>query len=421
MRDDAERPEAGSVGDEGPAAASFHHTRITVSFDYPVCFTSGLFQPDNPLLARVVARREPERRHRLMVVIDSGVERAQPNLAGRILAYAAHHDERLEVVAAPRVIPGGEACKKDPRHLQTLLAALHGHGIDRHSFVLAIGGGAVLDLVGFAAAITHRGLRLIRVPTTVLAQNDAGIGVKNAVNAFDCKNFLGTFAPPWAVLNDLDMLATLEARDRIAGLAEAVKVALIRDGDFFRWLEAEADALARCERPAMATMIRRCAALHLSHIAESGDPFECGSARPLDYGHWAAHKLEGLSGHTVRHGEAVAFGVALDTVYAAQSGRLAADEAERVCRLLERLGFRLWHPAADEADGNGRPLLLRGLDEFREHLGGELTIGLLSAIGEVADVNRLDEALIGRCLVRLKQRDAARADGDRASGGDRCG
>ncbi|MFO1152637.1 MAG: 3-dehydroquinate synthase [Rhodospirillales bacterium] len=404
-------PDTPVIGESVAAADGVHHSRITVAFDYPVHFTTGLFHPDNPLLSQVVGRREPQRRHRLLVAIDSGVERARPDLAARIAAYGARHGGKLEIVCPPLGVEGGEGCKKDSRHLQALLAALHRHHIDRQSFVLAVGGGAVLDLVGFAAAITHRGLRLIRVPTTVLAQNDAGIGVKNAVNAFGCKNFLGTFAPPWAVLNDLDFLETLERRDRIAGLAEAVKVALIRDAGFFRWLEDEAEALVGFERPATAAMIRRCAVLHLRHIAESGDPFECGSARPLDYGHWAAHKLEGLSEHTIRHGEAVAFGVALDTCYAALSGRLAAGEAERVCRLLERLGFRLWHPTADRVDAAGRPLLLQGLDEFREHLGGELTIGLLSEIGDARDVNSLDEALIRRCLADLRQRDATAGSG----------
>lgn len=420
MRDRAGQPQA-DLGDEGTAAEPVHHTRITVTFDYPVHFTTDLFRPDNPLLAAVVGRREPTRRHRLFVAVDSGVVRSHPGLADRITAYAAQHAGRLEIVDAPQVVAGGEACKKDASLLEALLAALHRHRIDRHSFVLAIGGGAVLDLVGFAAAITHRGIRLIRVPTTVLAQNDAGIGVKNAINAFGCKNFLGTFAPPWAVLNDVDFIETLEARDRIAGIAEAVKVALIRDADFFRWLEEAAAALVRFERPAMATMVRRCAALHLRHIAQSGDPFECGSARPLDYGHWAAHKLEALADHAIRHGEAVAFGVALDTCYAAASGRLAAEGAERVCRLLEGLGFRLWHPAAGRLDAVGRPQLLDGLGEFREHLGGELTISLLSAIGRADNVNSIDEATVVRCLARLQQRDGGRcASGVAARGAGPC-
>ena len=194
------------------------------------------------------------------------------------------------------------------------------HRIDRHSYVIAIGGGAVLDAVGLVAATTHRGVRLIRVPTTVLAQDDSGVGVKNGVNLCGVKNFVGTFAPPFAVLNDLDLLTRLSERDKIAGMAEAVKVALIRDGDFFAWLERNADELVTFERPALAQMIRRCAELHMRQIAHGGDPFETGSARPLDYGHWSAHKLESLTHHHVRHGEAVAIGIALDARYSVLAG-----------------------------------------------------------------------------------------------------
>ena len=121
------------------------------------------------------------------------------------------------------------------------------HHIDRHSFVIVVGGGAVLDAVGLVAATTHRGVRLIRVPTTVLSQNDSGVGVKNGVNLQGVKNFIGTFAPPFAVLNDSDLIKDLPPREKIAGLAEAVKVALIRDGVFFSWLETHADDLNRLQ------------------------------------------------------------------------------------------------------------------------------------------------------------------------------
>src|SRR5690606_1083383 len=127
---------------------------------------------------------------------------------------------------------------------------------------IGLGGGAVLDAVGLVAATTHRGIRHVRVPTTVLSQNDSGAGVKNGVNLYDQKNFVGTFAPPCAVVNGLDLLDTLPPRDKIAGMAEAVKVALIRDAEFFEWLERHADDLVVFERSGMRHMIRRCAELH---------------------------------------------------------------------------------------------------------------------------------------------------------------
>jgi 3-dehydroquinate synthase len=400
----AERP--ASLAEDTTGVPVFE--RVRVGFDFPVHFTEGMFHPDNPCLVDAVCRVEANRRHRLLPIVDQGVADGHPRLADDLAAFVGSHPGRLELVAAPVPVTGGEGCKNDPAVLQRVLDLLHRHRIDRHSFVLAIGGGAVLDLVGFAAAITHRGVRLIRVPTTVLAQNDAGIGVKNGVNAYGVKNYLGTFAPPFAVINDLDFIETLEPRDKLAGMAEAVKVALIRDGAFFEWLEAHAASLARFQRSAMAWMIRRCAELHLEHIAGSGDPFEQGSARPLDYGHWSAHKLEALTRHSVRHGEAVAIGLALDTRYGVIAGSIDAGTGERVCALLEGLGFRLWHPLLEHRDETGRPSLLQGLDEFREHLGGELTVSMLTNIGGSRDVHALDEDVIRDALAWLKARDGAR-------------
>ena len=289
--------------------------RVVVDFDYPVCFTRDVFALGNGLFADILARKERTRCHRFAVLIDGGVFAAWPGLPAAIAAYAAYHDERLDLVAAPEIIEGGECCKTEPslvEHLQQRLAAL---GLDRQSFVVAIGGGALLDLVGYVAATVHRGIRLVRLPTTVLAQNDAGLGVKNGVNRFGLKNMIGTFAPAFAVINDSAFLSTLPSRDRAAGMAEAIKVALIRDPSFFTWMEREREALRAFHPPAVAYLIRRCAELHLRQIATGGDPFEKGGARPLDFGHWAAHKLETLTDHAIRHGEAVAIGIALDARY----------------------------------------------------------------------------------------------------------
>ena len=177
-----------------------------------------------------------------------------------------------------------------------------------HSYLVAVGGGAVLDAAGVAAASAHRGMRLIRVPTTVLSQDDSAMGVKNGINAFGKKNYLGTFAPPFAVINDSSFLSTLSDRDWRGGATEAVKAALIRDPDLFELLEHHAPALRDRDLAAMVQVIRRSAKLHLQHIATGGDPFEHGSSRPLDFGHWAAHQLEQATNNRLGHGEAVAAG-----------------------------------------------------------------------------------------------------------------
>ena len=413
-----------TVRAEGAAAASVTWQRFSVAYEYPVAFTRGLFEPANPLLVETLSRREPARRHRALVFVDDGVLAARPGLAAAVEAYAAAHAGAMVLAAPPIPVAGGERVKSDPRHFAALQDAIHAHRIDRHSYVIALGGGAVLDAVGFAAATAHRGVRHVRVPTTTLSQNDSGVGVKNAVNLHGVKNYAGAFAPPWAVLNDFDLLRALPGRERRAGIAEAVKVALIRDRAFFEWLDASTRALAAFEPEAEEWMIRRCAELHMRQIARGGDPFEMGSARPLDFGHWAAHKLEALTAHAVSHGEAVAIGVALDARYSVLAGLLPEGDDERVARLLERLGFALHHPALARTGPDGRMALLEGLDEFREHLGGDLTITLLERLGVGVEVHEIDPGLVAGALRWLAARDGARvgaAASDHAAGGPEDG
>ena len=394
----------GSTTKLDPVKSTVHLQRFTIAYEYPVHFTERVFDPANPVLVDVLARHEPERRHRCVVFVDDGLLEARPGLVEEIVGYARHHATRMELVAAPFPVPGGERIKSELFFVEQMQQRLFEHRIDRHSYVIAIGGGAVLDAVGLVAAVTHRGVRLIRVPTTVLAQDNSGVGVKNGVNYRGVKNFVGTFAPPFAVLNDLDLLTRLSERDKIAGMAEAVKVALIRDGAFFAWLESNADDLITFERPVLAQMIRRCAELHMRQIARGGDPFETGSARPLDYGHWSAHKLESLTHHHVRHGEAVAIGMALDARYSVLAGLLADGEDARICALLEHLGFRLWHPALEIRGPDGGLTILEGLREFREHLGGDLTVTLLEDIGSGIEVHAIDETRMLEAIDWLKER-----------------
>jgi 3-dehydroquinate synthase len=367
-----------------------------------VHFTRDVLAPTNAVLADALAAREPARRHRLLAVVDEGVASTRPTIVGELSAYAEAHAARMQLVDPPRVVAGGEDAKNDPALVASLLRWLHDGGIDRHSFLVIVGGGALLDVAGYAAATAHRGVRVVRVPTTVLAQADSGVGVKNGVNAFGKKNFLGTFAPPFAVLNDARFLETLPRRDRVAGMAEAVKVALLRDAGFFEWLCEHAPALATGDLALLETLVRRTAELHLAHIATSGDPFEMGSARPLDFGHWAAHKLETMTGNRLRHGEAVAIGLAIDTLYSAAVGLCDRATAEVIVGTLGRLGFRLWDEALDVLGADGRPVVLEGLQEFQEHLGGDLTITLLERIGRGVEVHEVRPDLVRQAIARLR-------------------
>jgi 3-dehydroquinate synthase len=380
-----------------------HEQRVRVEFTYPVIFGQGTLASDDQTLAWSVARREPERRHPVFVVVDAGLVAARPELPSELERYFAAYAAVLELRAPPYALPGGEAAKNDPELVRSLLGAYVAARLDRQAAVVIVGGGAVLDAAGYAASLVHRGVRVVRVPSTVLAQCDGGVGVKTGVNGYSTKNLFGTFAPPHAVVNDLELLRTLPLRDVRAGMAEAVKVALIRDGAFFAWIEANAPALARGEPEPLGELVRRCASLHLAHIASGGDPFELGSARPLDYGHWAAHKLEILSDHELRHGEAVAIGMLLDARYAERVGLLSTHELERIASLISRLGLPTNHSALARVE-NGRLAVLAGLEEFREHLGGALTVTLLERVGQGREVTSLDENTVAAAVAWLGAR-----------------
>ncbi|GAA0526222.1 3-dehydroquinate synthase [Chitinophaga japonensis] len=372
-----------------------------VSYAYRVFFTSHLFDPANTCLKDYLQEQASGHyRKRLLVVADEGVWQHHPYLQEQVSAYLQAIKE-VEL-AAVMVIPGGEAAKNDEALFFRLADAIDQHAIDRHSFVIGIGGGSVLDLVGFAAAVSHRGVRHIRIPTTVLSQNDSGVGVKNGINFHGKKNFLGAFAPPAAVFNDAHFLTTLDARDWRSGMVEAVKVALIKDAAFFEWMEEHAAALTARNMEAMEELVHRCAALHMAHIGGAGDPFESGSSRPLDFGHWSAHKLEQLTDFSLRHGEAVSIGIALDSVYSSLLGWLDQAAADRILHLLQQLELPLYHPLLDMQEPGVSPLV-KGLEEFREHLGGRLTICLLKAIGQGAEVNNMDTALLQKAGERLKE------------------
>lgn len=378
---------------------------VTVHWRHQVHFTEGVFRDENLVLLDVLvagAGGPLTRRAKVLVVVDEALAHADCSLIDRIAGYFTAHSASLELVCPPITMIGGEAVKNAYFRVSEIHALIDRYHVDRHNYVIVVGGGALLDMVGLAAATAHRGVRLIRIPTTTLAQDDSGVGVKNGINAFGKKNFVGTFAPPFAVINDFSLLATLSLRDKRAGFVEAVKVACIRDAAFFDWIEQHAADLAAFAPEPTRRLIYRSAELHLNHIATGGDPFEIGSARPLDFGHWAAHKLEQLSEYRLRHGEAVAIGIALDVTYARLRGLLAPAAAARVLSLLETLGFELFASELLHTDENGQLLVVAGLEEFREHLGGELTITLLNDIGHGLEVHEMDSRTVIRAIELLR-------------------
>lgn len=377
---------------------------IKAEWQHRVLFTDAVFDPVNPTLKTILGNRPST----TLVVVDESLATVLTALPNIISRYFAIHEPPLHLVCAPLIRPGGEQAKNSWSNVADLHRAIDTYHLDRQSYVIAVGGGALLDQVGLAAATAHRGVRHVRIPTTTLSQCDSGVGVKNGINAFGKKNFIGTFAPPFAVINDFRLLATLPDQEKRAGYSEAVKVACIRDAAFFDALERDAAPLFRFEPEPMRRLVRRCAELHVDHIANSGDPFEFGSARPLDFGHWSAHKLEQLTEFKISHGAAVAIGIALDVVYSKRMGFLDPQSAERVLRLFEALGFDLFAPELSLPGRRQQPLVLEGIEEFREHLGGELSLTMLRGISHAFEVHELNTAQVVESIHELQTRAAGR-------------
>jgi 3-dehydroquinate synthase len=373
---------------------------FSVKFEYQVYFTADIFSKTNTLFNDFLLRSATSSSTRkILFIADKGVTDAHPTLIQDIQEYFSLYN-KVQLIQDILIVPGGETAKNNLLHFNSVVEAVNTYGIDRHSYIVAIGGGAVLDMVGYAAAVSHRGIKHIRIPTTVLSQNDSGIGVKNGINFFSKKNFLGTFVPPAAVFNDEQFLKTLTDRDWRSGISEAIKVALLKDGEFFNWIERNTTALVERDMDTMNYLIWKCAQLHMEHIAGT-DPFESGSSRPLDFGHWSAHKLEYLTNFEIRHGEAVAMGIALDTVYSNLSGRISSQESDRVIQTLQNLGFEVSHDLL-QVEGDNSPILA-GLEEFREHLGGQLTIMLLNGIGHGEEVHEIDTEILKQAGKKLSE------------------
>ena len=370
--------------------------QIPVSFKHRIVFTRDVFGAGLENLADLFADAAGEKRG--LILIEDAVALAWPGLESSVREGLPSIGFEIADLA---VLPGGERVKADDalaREVWRLIDAAH---LDRHSYLIAIGGGAFLDAVGFAAATAHRGMRLVRLPTTTLAQCDSGVGVKCAINGFGKKNWIGSFAVPYAVVNDFAFLQTLDPVTQRAGLIEAVKVAVVKDCEFFEWIEARLAGLAALDAQFIETCVERSAMLHARHIAEGGDPFESGNSRPLDFGHWAAHKLESMTGGDLSHAPAVAIGLALDVLYSVEVGLISQPLAERILAVISGLGLALFHPALNQRDAAGHLIVLDGLEEFREHLGGRLNIMMLGDIGRGVDVNEIDTKALERCIARL--------------------
>jgi len=359
-----------------------HDTLFSCNFTHRLRFTANVFATGNTILSKILS--EGSRHYsNIAIFIDANVAQTRANLANKIGEYFKKY--LPENSPKIHVIPGGEQVKNEEKYFKQILNAVEQSHLCRKSFVIAMGGGAVLDAVGFAASITHRGLRLVRIATTTLSQADSAMAVKNGINAFGKKNYMGVFSTPWAIINDEETLGTLTMPDWLAGFSEAVKVALLKDPLLFEYMYRNCDGIRTRNLDVSIPVIRRSAKLHFDHITLNGDPFEREDARPLDFGHWSAHKLEQMSGFELSHGQAVAIGIAIDATYANNMGWLSDVDHRRILECLDGIGFKLYHRSMQHGK-----TLLGGLDEFQEHLGGRLTIPSISKIGRAFDIFEID-------------------------------
>ena len=370
---------------------------FVVPYTHRLRFTKDVLGAEQQTLADLL---EPsgDNPARVQFWLDQNLSDANPEIKNQLKRFSDSAPDRIKRVGNIQLVPGGEEIKNDIEVLEKMLKVFNVSDLDRRSYVVVIGGGAVLDTVGFAAGIAHRGIRLIRLPSTTLAQADSGLGVKNGVNLFRKKNWLGTFAVPWGVINDAELLTTLSNRDFVGGFSEAVKVSLLKDSKFFDTLCCQASDIAARHMQAALPAIKQAAKLHLDHITRGGDPFEMLEARPLDFGHWSAHKLESMSDFVLRHGEAVAIGVAIDSVYSSLAHGLPTAIADKILHCLSNLGFTLTDPALHDVE-----LLFDGLEEFRQHLGGRLTLTMLRNPGEPFEVHQINRELMLKAITKVKR------------------
>ncbi|NBW95730.1 MAG: 3-dehydroquinate synthase [Planctomycetia bacterium] len=289
-------------------------------------------------------------------------------------------------------VPAGES-SKSPAEATRLWGELARLSVDRHTHVVAVGGGVVGDLAGFVAATFARGLPLWQVPTTLVAQVDSAIGGKTGINLEAGKNLVGAFWQPCGVVADIDTLATLPDREFTSGLAEVVKYGVILDADFFAWLETHAGGVRDRATEAVQHVVERSAALK-AHVVERDERETSGLRAILNYGHTFAHAFETAAGYgTLLHGEAVAIGMTAAARLAESLGRVGPDFVARQDALLRALGLPVtaadlaWTPpAADDL------LAIMGRD--KKTVDGQLRFVLPSQIGHVELVDGIDATLV---------------------------
>jgi 3-dehydroquinate synthase len=377
------------VAAKSPSPSAPSHTTIEVALgdrSYEIRVGAGLVANAGSHLSPLLT--DPARRGGVAVVTDSNVAALHlPALAGALDAAGVPH---RAVVLEP-----GEHTK-DFAHLERLLDDLLGHGIERGGMLVALGGGVVGDLVGFAAAIALRGVDFIQVPTTLLAQVDSSVGGKTGINTRHGKNLVGAFHQPRLVLADIGVLDTLPPRELLAGYAEVVKYGLVGDAGFFAWLEENGRALIAGDRAARIEAVAASCRIKAAIVA--ADEREHGERALLNLGHTFAHAMEAETGFSDRllHGEAVALGMVLALELSQQLGLCPDGAAERLRAHYAAVGL----PADPAAYGFGADRLIAHMHHDKKVRGGALTFILARGLGRGIVVPDVEPGEVKRLLER---------------------
>jgi len=372
-----------------------------VNYKYKIYFTDDLFDKKNKLLFNIF-KNDKKNNKKLIIIIDKNITYYHSKIVENIKDFFKTNEMNIILQCNPILITGGEKVKNHYMIIKYLYNIIHKYKICRQSYIMTIGGGSLLDAVGFASSTAHRGVKLIRIPTTTLSQDDSGVGVKNGINFDGKKNFIGTFHVPNVVINDYKILKSLSNKDWMSGISEAIKVALIKDKSLFEYIYSNKNNIIKREDNIVKHIIFKSAKLHADHISKQGDPFEILSSRPLDFGHWAAHKLETLTKFKISHGEAVAIGIALDVTYSYLINLLNKSEWKKIIEILINLNFKIYIKEMSRIK-NDKFIIFDGLSEFQEHLGGRLTITLLKKIGLGFNVNHVNKKLYIKSINLLKK------------------
>ena len=319
----------------------------------------------------------------MMIITDANVAEIA---GGRMLELIRSNGFKVELAA----FPGGE----DHKNLATIGALTERMaeiGLDRHSTVIALGGGIPGDVAGFAASVYMRGIRYIQVPTTLLAQVDSSVGGKTGVNLPQGKNLVGTFHQPSLVFIDVSFIKTLPEREYLTGLAEVIKYGIIWDSSFFGFLEQNQTAIGSRDPECLQQMVHRCCAIKADIVAQ--DETEGGIRALLNLGHTFGHALEALTGYRrYNHGEAVAIGIVLGARLAAESGRLSPGDHDRIKSLIFSLGLPTTYERLASDD------IITQMRRDKKSVGGRLQLVLPTRIGSSQLFNDISEHQIAQVL-----------------------